>query len=69
LTKNEMRFSMAKCPKCGTENIKPMKEWNYAAFHVEKFNCPKCATNFREYTKHGTHSFTLIMENGKYQRP
>jgi transcriptional regulator NrdR family protein len=61
---------MVKCPKCNTENTKPTKEWNYATFHVEKFDCSKCEAKFREYTKAGEHSFTLVSTNafGRYQK-
>lgn len=60
---------MVKCPKCGKENTKPLKEWAFAAFIVKKFECSNCKANFRDYSKQGKTSFTLILKDGKYQKP
>jgi transposase-like protein len=61
---------MVKCPKCGSENAKPTKEWKYALFQVKKFDCQKCKAKFRDYSKQGKHNFTLIYVDGVgYRKP
>jgi hypothetical protein len=55
---------MAKCPNCRKEVSKPEKTWSYGIFKVDAYSC-ECGTRFREYTKEGKHSFTLILEKGK----
>ena len=51
---------MVNCPKCGSDNTKPTKEWNYSVFRVKSFNCQKCETKFRDYTRKGKNTFTLV---------
>lgn len=36
---------MVKCPRCGKEVSNASKEWDYAAFNVKLFNCPKLQQN------------------------
>jgi len=60
---------MVKCPKCGFDNTKPEKEWDYAVFHVKKFNCQKCEAKYRYYTRDGKPSFILMAKFGQYQKP
>jgi len=47
-------WSMAKCPKCGTEVEKPIKEWEIQPkrkkgprVRISLFECPNCKTRFR----------------------
>jgi uncharacterized protein with PIN domain len=45
---------MVKCPRCGTEIERPMKEWNMIPhseskpkIHVKHYRCPQCNKTFR----------------------
>jgi len=39
-----------KCPECGNEVKKPIKEWDVGPkLHVKLYEC--CGKKFREYTK------------------
>jgi hypothetical protein len=50
--------TMAKCPKCGTENAKPKKTWKMAGrpdktgkrmqLEIGLYECTKCGNTFRE---------------------
>ena len=40
---------MAKCPTCGKEVEKPIKEWDLGKTHVKMYEC--CGRKFREYIK------------------
>jgi len=42
---------MVKCPRCGTDIPKALKEWNYSVFRVKKFDCEKCERPFFAYFK------------------
>ena len=56
---------MAICPNCKTDNSKPEKQWNYGQFVVQAYNCKKCNTKFRDYSKDDKHAFSLKLEKGK----
>jgi transposase-like protein len=56
---------MVKCPNCRREVAKHDKKWKYGKFCVDVFTCKNCNTKFREYTKNGKHSFTLMLKKGK----
>jgi DNA-directed RNA polymerase subunit RPC12/RpoP len=59
---------MAICPRCKKEVTKPEKTWKYRVFKAEFYRCGNCGTKFREYTKNGKHSFTLMYLEGKGYR-
>ncbi len=41
---------MARCPECGKEVEKPIKEWNLGSrTRVKQYEC--CGKKFREYVK------------------
>jgi len=40
---------MVKCPECGKEAKKPIKEWNLGKVRVKMYEC--CGKKFREYVK------------------
>ncbi|MDI9643631.1 MAG: chromatin protein Cren7 [Candidatus Verstraetearchaeota archaeon] len=47
---------LAKCPKCGTEVVKPTKTWKLApkgkkAIEIRLFKCPSCGAFFRHGQK------------------
>ncbi|MDH5770144.1 MAG: chorismate-binding protein [Candidatus Bathyarchaeota archaeon] len=43
---------MAKCPKCGAEVTKPLKEWDLSPkLHVILYECAHCGKKFRGYVK------------------
>jgi transposase-like protein len=48
-----------KCPRCENETKESHKEWNYAAFHVKKFECKKCRQSFMAYFHKGKFSHTI----------
>jgi len=50
---------MVKCPRCGTEIPKATKEWDYAAFHVKRYDCEKCKKSFKAYFHEGKLSHTI----------
>gem|GEM_PF-1422594 len=50
---------MSKCPNCGNEATKIVKEWNYSIFHVKNFNCTTCQKNFKAYFKQGKFSHII----------
>ena len=51
---------MVKCPICKKVEATPMgKGWNYAAFHVELFNCPNCEKSIKVYYRDGKVSHTI----------
>jgi len=58
---------MVKCPNCSKELARPQKTWAYGQFKVSAYSCD-CGTKFREYTRHGKHSFTLKYVKGKGYR-
>jgi uncharacterized protein with PIN domain len=55
---NTEEKEMAKCPKCGTEVVKPKKTWKMAGrpdkagkrmqLEIGLYECPKCGNVFRE---------------------
>ena len=59
---------MVKCPNCSSEMKVPNKQWKYNLFDVKSFECPKCNTKFRDYTKDGEHVFFLVFKDGKYRK-
>lgn len=59
---------MVQCPKCKSEVAKPYKTWKYGRFNAEGYRCSNCGASFREYTKDGKHSFTLMLKNGKFRK-
>jgi predicted RNA-binding Zn-ribbon protein involved in translation (DUF1610 family) len=66
LSKRQAGTTMAKCPNCKKEAVKPDKKWKYGRFLVEAYSCRNCDTKFREYTQNGKHSFTLkLNKKGK----
>lgn len=50
---------MVKCPECGTDNIKPKRDWSYSAFNVEMYECNSCKKPFRAYYHKGKFSHTI----------
>lgn len=48
-----------KCPICGNEAVDGHKEWDYAAFHVKRFDCKKCEKAFKAYYRKGKLSHTI----------
>lgn len=51
---------MVVCPNCKKEmKGQPKKTWKYGIFEVKAYSCNNCATDFREYTRAGKHSFIL----------
>jgi len=50
---------MAKCPRCRKEISDSSKEWDYAAFHVKLFECPKCNKTFKAYYRQNKLSHTI----------
>jgi transposase len=50
---------MAKCPRCGKDVPNSSKEWNYAAFHVKLYECPKCNKTFKAYYRQNKLSHTI----------
>jgi uncharacterized protein with PIN domain len=50
---------MAKCPRCGKDVPNSSKEWNYAAFHVKLYECPKCNKIFKAYYRQNKLSHTI----------
>ena len=51
---------MVKCPRCSNEVSRSSKEWDYAAFHVKRFDCEKCVNSFKAYYhKDGKFSHTI----------
>jgi len=43
-------MKMAKCPKCGKDVEKPLKEWDVnPRLHVKLYEC--CGKKFRQYVK------------------
>ena len=59
---------MVQCPNCKNELTSPSKTWKYAMFKAHFYICGNCKAKFREYTKDGKHSFTLMFKNGKYRK-
>jgi len=47
------------CERCGTEVTESTREWDYAAFHVKRFDCVKCEKSFRAYFHKGNLSHTI----------
>jgi hypothetical protein len=56
---------MVRCPECGSEANKSLKEWNYFIFHVINTECEKCGYTFKAYYKDG--KLSHIIENGEYE--
>jgi len=54
---------MVKCPKCGTNVPKSVKDWNYGIFHVNMYKCD-CGNQFREYFHERKLKFVLSAHNG-----
>jgi DNA-directed RNA polymerase subunit M/transcription elongation factor TFIIS len=49
---------MAKCPLCGTENARLVREWDIQPrrkkgpkVHITLYECVNCKTRFREFKK------------------
>jgi predicted RNA-binding Zn-ribbon protein involved in translation (DUF1610 family) len=38
---------MAKCPKCGKENIHPEKKIENQIFKIALYTCPNCGIQFK----------------------
>jgi transposase-like protein len=68
ISPNDDLMHMAKCPKCKKETSKPQATWKYGHFGVEAYLCPSCRTQFRQYATNGKHSFTVLLQNGKYRK-
>jgi hypothetical protein len=56
---------LVKCPSCGMEVSKATKEWNYAAFHVKRFDCVKCKKSFKAYFHNGKLGHTIPKQKKK----
>lgn len=50
---------MSKCPECGNETAKILKEWDYFIFRVKCLECIDCKNQFRAYYKQGKFSHTI----------
>jgi uncharacterized C2H2 Zn-finger protein len=50
---------MVKCPRCTKEVSNSSKEWNYAAFNVRLYECPKCNKTFKAYYRKNKLSHTI----------
>lgn len=51
--------NLPKCPRCGIEVTKIVKEWDYSIFHVKRFNCEACDKTFGAYFKKDKLSHTI----------
>lgn len=47
------------CPRCGDEAVDSLQEWDYAVFHVKRFDCKRCHKAFMAYYRKGKLSHTI----------
>jgi lysyl-tRNA synthetase class I len=55
---------MVTCPTCKKDGMEHTKDWKYATFDVQAYEC-ECGTKLRRYSKKGEIKFELMQEKGK----